>query len=84
MKEKTAKQKANEKYRLKNKEYYANYYKEYRKNHKQKDYYGLCRKKIKLAKEYLKQHSNDFTECLNVEDVEELYNLLDGSDIDEQ
>ena len=83
MKEMTAKQKANERYRQKNKEYYANYYREYRKTHKVKDYYGEWKKKVNTAREFLQKNSNNFKKTISVEKIEELYNLL-GSDTDEK
>lgn len=53
MKEKTAKQRANEKYRQNNKEYFNNYYKEYWKTHKRKNYNKIYKKRLDSIMEYI-------------------------------
>jgi len=46
MKEKSSKDKASEKYRLKNKEYYNEYYRKYREQHKPKNYPRLYKDRL--------------------------------------
>lgn len=46
MEEKTAKQKANEKYRLSHKEYFSNYYKKYYKTHGRKNYAKIYKDRL--------------------------------------
>lgn len=46
MKEKNSKNKASEKYRLKNKEYYKEYYRKYRELHKPKNYPKLYKDRL--------------------------------------
>lgn len=43
-----------ERYRKNNKEYYNNYYKEYRKTHKVKNYGTCYRKRLEMIKELIK------------------------------
>ena len=75
MKEKTAKQRANEKYRISHKEYYNNYYKDYYKKHGRKNYTKIYKARIDKAIELIK---NDYFEDGSGNNIDEVLNILQG------
>jgi len=61
MKEKNAREKASEKWRLQHKEYYKEYQKRYRESHKQKNYNKIYKQRLEMIEDYIldkKQKSN--------------------------
>ena len=76
MKEKTARELANERYRQNHKDYYNEYYREYYKKHPKKNYAKIYKERLDRLKEYIILFKDDVRGF----DDKVMINIIEGID----